>query len=65
VQAGGSSRPFCAMTKVAFMAEKTIKRNTTEARAATTGHNASTVLVVSTIAVIVAFAVVYFVYFAH
>jgi hypothetical protein len=36
----------------------------TEARAAVTGHNASIVLVLSTAAVIVAFAVIYFAFWA-
>ena len=37
----------------------------TEARAGVTGHNASLVLVISTAAVIVAFAVIYFVFWAR
>ena len=38
-----------------------IVESTTEARAAVTGHNVRYVLVISTLAVIVLFAVVYFV----
>jgi hypothetical protein len=37
-----------------------IVENTTEARAAVTGHNVRYVLVLSTLAVIILFAVVYF-----
>ena len=40
--------------------ENRIVESTTEARAAVTGHNVRYVLVISTLAVIVLFAVVYF-----
>ena len=42
-----------------------IERNTAQARAGVTGHHVTTVLVLSTIAVIIGFAAVYLVYFAH
>ena len=45
--------------------QKPVERDTTRARAAVTGQNGSIVLVVSTLAIIVAFAVVYFFYFAR
>ena len=40
-------------------------KTTTEARAAVSRQGGSTVLVISTIAVIVVFAIVYFAFFAH
>ena len=40
--------------------QKPVDRDTTEARAGVTGHNARYVLLVSTTAVVIAFAVVYF-----
>jgi hypothetical protein len=40
--------------------ENRIVESTTEARAAVTGHNVRYVLVISTLAVVVLFAVVYF-----
>ncbi len=42
-----------------------IERDTAQARGGVTGHNASTVLVLSIVAVIVGFAAVYFYYFAR
>ena len=44
--------------------EREVVRSTTEARQGVTGHNVSTVLVVSLVGVIVAFAIVYALFFA-
>jgi hypothetical protein len=45
--------------------ENQVERNTTQARAGVTGHSATTVLVLSTVAAIIAFAAIYLVYFSH
>jgi hypothetical protein len=45
--------------------QRPVELNTVRARAAVTGHNAGIVLVVSTMAVIICFAVIYFYYFAR
>ena len=45
--------------------ENKVERSTTQARAGVTGHHVVTVLVLSTVAVIVGFAAIYLVYFAH
>jgi hypothetical protein len=45
--------------------ENQVRRNTTQARAGVTGHHVTTVLVLSTVAVIVGFAAIYLIYFAH
>ena len=54
--------PSAAGTKTSTDAHPATE-TATEARAGVTGHNASTVLIISTVAVIVAFALVYLVFF--
>ena len=56
--------PSAAGSKVSTDAHPATE-TATEARAGVTGHNVSTVLIVSTVAVIVAFALVYLVFFGR